>query len=260
MRQLLAGVLAVTAITAAFACPCAAGEPSADPLRRLDSIQAASISADGRTVRVCVSATARTPGYTDLQLRPAADGPGEAATYQLEAVGRPPTDMVAQVLTPVTFTQTLRDLPEHTKSLRIAAMENSVDIKLGETSGACAPEATASQVPAPTSGLIGEWLAEDIDGAGVIDNAQSKIAIGADGRVSGSGGCNRLMGTADVGEGRLAFSLLAATRKMCAPALMDQEGKFIAALATVRSFTIEGSILHLLDADGRPRLRLSKMD
>lgn len=78
--------------------------------------------------------------------------------------------------------------------------------------------------------LDGRWLAEDILGGGVIDNVQTVLEFGADGRVSGSSGCNAISGTVKfIGDG-IEFGPIAATRKACVPAVGDQEQKFFKAL------------------------------
>jgi heat shock protein HslJ len=103
------------------------------------------------------------------------------------------------------------------------------------------------------------WLAEDIGGRGVIDNAQSRISISAAGEVSGSGGCNILRGAAQIDGRSLAFSTISATRKMCPPAVMDQEAKFLHALDLTREFGVEGSYLKLFDAGGAELVRFTRM-
>ena len=55
--------------------------------------------------------------------------------------------------------------------------------------------AGAAVAASPTS-PAGRWLAEDIRGGGVIDRLQSVLEIAGDGRISGTGGCNRIMGKA----------------------------------------------------------------
>ncbi len=72
--------------------------------------------------------------------------------------------------------------------------------------------------------------AVDIQGGGVIGNVQSTMRIDAGGKVTGSGGCNRLFGTATVGGNSLAFGGIGTTRMACPPAVMQQESKFLGAL------------------------------
>jgi heat shock protein HslJ len=51
---------------------------------------------------------------------------------------------------------------------------------------------------------------------------------------------------------------LASTRKMCPPAVMDQENRFLRALETVRSARVEHDLLYLQGANGQTVLRLSR--
>ena len=97
---------------------------------------------------------------------------------------------------------------------------------------------------------VGRWLAEDIGGGGVIDYLQSVIEIGEDGQVSGTGGCNRMSGRAEIEGSRIAVGPIASTRMACAPAAMDQEQKFFAALERARFWEVdqERGKLILLDA------------
>ncbi len=104
----------------------------------------------------------------------------------------------------------------------------------------------------------GAWLAEDIDGAGVMDNAKSTLQFDTDGRVSGRAGCNRYGGSVKVEGASILMSELFSTKMACAPALMDQETGFMAALQAVRSYRMEDAKLVLVDATGKPRLRFAR--
>lgn len=112
--------------------------------------------------------------------------------------------------------------------------------------------------PVP-SGLSGTWLAEDIGGNGVIDDLQTTLEIKPDGSYGGNGGCNTYRGKLKVQNGNIAFAPAAATRKMCAPAIMDQEQKFFDMLGTVMSWKLENGILHLTGKDGAPAIRLAAL-
>lgn len=103
----------------------------------------------------------------------------------------------------------------------------------------------------PDASAVGEWLAEDIAGGGVMDYAQTTLTIAADGAVHGSGGCNRFSGSATIDGSALRFSPLAATNMACTPAQMDQEQKFFAALGKVAAFRLDrtqGKLVLLDDA------------
>lgn len=107
----------------------------------------------------------------------------------------------------------------------------------------------------------GNWLADDIRGRGVIDDAQTTLQIEPDGRVSGRGGCNRYGGRAHIRGSSISFGPMISTKMACAPALMDQEQKFHAALASAAHFRLDlrQGKLFLLDAGERTVLRFSQM-
>jgi heat shock protein HslJ len=104
------------------------------------------------------------------------------------------------------------------------------------------------------------WLAEDIMGAGVIDRAQSTLQSLPDGRVAGSGGCNRFTGKGVIGGGKVEIGLLATTRMACPPALMDQEAKYLKALASSKRYELapDGKMRFYNDA-GTVTVRFSLM-
>jgi heat shock protein HslJ len=104
------------------------------------------------------------------------------------------------------------------------------------------------------------WLAEDIDGRGVIDVARSTLSFEGD-RAAGSTGCNRYFGPFSVQGDALGFGPLATTRRACPPALMDQEQHFLTALESVTRYAYSRKgLLYLYDQTGAQRLRLSRTD
>jgi putative lipoprotein len=110
----------------------------------------------------------------------------------------------------------------------------------------------AREGAAPAStGLAGTgWIVEDIGGSGVVDRSRTSMLFGADGRVSGLGGCNRYNGGYMLDGASLRFGPIAGTMMACPPALAEQEQRFHAALARVRGWRIENGLLHLADGDG----------
>ncbi|MGP1358543.1 META domain-containing protein [Roseicyclus sp.] len=78
-----------------------------------------------------------------------------------------------------------------------------------------------------------EWVVEDIDGQGIIDASRVTLLFGREGRVAGSGGCNRwFSGYELTGEG-LSFGQAGSTMMACPEALMTQERRFFEALSRV---------------------------
>lgn len=71
-----------------------------------------------------------------------------------------------------------------------------------------------------------------------------------EGRVQGSTGCNRLMGSYEQSGAKLRFGAVATTRMAC-PDDAEQEQDLVQALEATRGFTVVGSHLELHGEDGR---------
>lgn len=99
------------------------------------------------------------------------------------------------------------------------------------------------------------WIAERIKGQAVDAGIRSTLTIAA-GKVTGSAGCNRLMGSAMVAGDSIAFGGVATTRMACPEPAMAQERAFLEALAAARSFRMDGGFLSLRDAAGAEVTRL----
>jgi heat shock protein HslJ len=108
----------------------------------------------------------------------------------------------------------------------------------------------------------GKWLAEDIDGGGVLDRVQTTLEIRDDGMVFGTGGCNRYAGSARIDGERIRFAPMGSTRMACSPAVMNQETKFHKALEHATAWRIDAARrkLTLLDGRGFDLIRFTKMD
>jgi len=103
----------------------------------------------------------------------------------------------------------------------------------------------------PVSVLQGEeWVVEDVNRTGIIDDSRLTLNFSADGRLMGRAGCNTYSGRyALTGEG-LAIIDPVSTRKACAPALMQQEETFLKVLKGVQRFEISTTgalVLHAAD-------------
>ncbi|MCI0548433.1 MAG: META domain-containing protein [Candidatus Rokubacteria bacterium] len=129
---------------------------------------------------------------------------------------------------------------------------------LGCQSAPPAPVPVATAAPASEFALAGtSWLAEDIDGRGVVDRVESTLIFESGARVVGSTGCNRYFAPLEVTGSTLRVGMAASTRRACPEPVMDQERRFLAALDAVRSYRREGPLLLLLDTGGRTVLRMS---
>jgi heat shock protein HslJ len=123
---------------------------------------------------------------------------------------------------------------------------------------ACAPTSPESS-PVSFAQLTGaKWVAEDIDGHGVIDDAQSTVQFVAPDRIAGRGGCNQYSGNVTMDGTKIQVSPLISTKMACVPALMDQESRFLQALEAARSLKLQETKLLVLDESGATRLRLDR--
>lgn len=136
----------------------------------------------------------------------------------------------------------------------------------GAMTAVAASLACAGGEPADRSGdgateLAGTaWRLEDLAGAGIVEDAVPTLEFAEEGRVSGSGSCNRFSGIVEVGDGTLDFGPLAATRMACAAAVNDQESRFFAALEAAERFELDGVFLLIHPAGGRTPLRFRRSD
>jgi putative lipoprotein len=131
----------------------------------------------------------------------------------------------------------------------------------GDAASARPPDAAESAGAGDEAALVGPtWVAEDIQGRGVIDYLQSSITFTAEGRAQGFGGCNNFTGGYTLDRATLALGPLASTRKACPPAIMNQETRLHQALGKVRGYRFENGLLILLDAESVPVMRLWRRD
>ena len=111
--------------------------------------------------------------------------------------------------------------------------------------------------PAVAVPLVGtEWVAIGINnGRGgvvsVVEGARVTAIFDDEGRVAGSGGCNRFMATFEVDGDAIRIGPVAGTRMICAEpeGVSEQEGSYFAALERASTWTIREGRLQLRDAD-----------
>ncbi len=91
-----------------------------------------------------------------------------------------------------------------------------------------------------------------------LDGPTLMMSFSADGKVSGTAGCNRHTGTYTLAGSALRLGPAAATRMACAKpeGIMDQERSFLAALPTVTTVRREGDQLEMRTADDALALML----
>lgn len=106
--------------------------------------------------------------------------------------------------------------------------------------------------------LTGNWSVERIDGRSVVEPGATFIQFTENDRVAGRSGCNRFTGSYALSGVHLTFSETASTRMICPNPLMEQEKRFLAALARVALVNMENGRLRLKDAQGNVVLQASR--
>jgi len=98
------------------------------------------------------------------------------------------------------------------------------------------------------------WRLAQLGGEPVAPGSEAQIQFDrSSGRISGSGGCNRVSGSFTRSGVTLSIGQLASTRMACAdPVRGANEAQFVSALQTTASYRLAGpGRLALLDASGR---------
>lgn len=94
-----------------------------------------------------------------------------------------------------------------------------------------------------------EWIGEQP----LIDRSMLTIHFGNDQRANGLAGCNNWSSNFEVDGDKIRFNAPLTTRKMCAPALMEQKQKFLKALEDVRTWRFnQQQQLELWPSSGQP--------
>lgn len=114
------------------------------------------------------------------------------------------------------------------------------------TRPAAPPPADAPPPPPPPGAgpqsLLGvEWQITEYAGTPVVEGTPASLRF-ADGRVSGTAGCNRFSGGYETGEGfSIRFREIATTMMACPDPLMQQERAVLDLLDAVSSYTFDAS-------------------
>lgn len=115
--------------------------------------------------------------------------------------------------------------------------------------------------PVPLSGT--NWTLDSLHAGGAVSSVIAGTTITAvfdeQGRVAGSAGCNRYFAPYNVTGAAVAIGPVGSTKMNCnSPGIMQQESLYLAALGTVKTFSIAESRLSLADANGTVLLSFTK--
>lgn len=95
------------------------------------------------------------------------------------------------------------------------------------------------------------WNLMSLNGNPVIEGRNPVELAFAEGKVTGSTGCNHMFGSYSLTNDELALSGLGSTRMACTPELNQQEQLFLQALGAIEGYTIADDQLTLLYDGGK---------
>jgi heat shock protein HslJ len=104
-----------------------------------------------------------------------------------------------------------------------------------------------------------EWLLEDLNGTGVMDYLQTTLRFDATSRIGGQGGCNRYFATARIEGDLLSVSAIGATKRLCPPAVMDQETRYFTALKQAQRISLDGPYLLIYSQASNQPLKFTRL-
>jgi heat shock protein HslJ len=127
-------------------------------------------------------------------------------------------------------------------------------VAISTTLAACNSSSTLS---APEK-LTGSWLVDSINGKPVITKSTTNLKFTEENMLSGSASCNSISTSYSSQDKAISIGPIASTRKMCLPALMDQEAIFLQALSKVRRFQLNNGQLSMFDPQGTLRVKAKR--
>lgn len=145
-------------------------------------------------------------------------------------------------------------LPEPPASAAESDEPQAADTSAAAPSGSSATSAAAVAPPI----LESSWRVVEIAGQPVAEGVLVTLAIDAEGGISGSGGCNRYFGSAEIDGERVAMGDIGATRMACPEPAMGEEQRYLEALDAVASWQLDADQLSLADAAGTVIVRLTR--
>ena len=247
MKQAWRGVIAAAGVVCLVGCTAMSDETEAPSL---DGTEWVLSSLSGRAAGAGQRATARFEGGR-VQGTDGCNRYSAPYTVEGSAIEIGPRAATTQMACP----------PEVTEQAEafMAALTGARRYRVsgGELQLLSADGAVLSALTAQPQSLAGTaWRATGINNgkgsvAGLVAGSSVTMAFTADGKVSGSAGCNNYTGGYQADGSKLRFTPAAATRRMCAtPGVMEQEQAFFEALETVATMRMEGDRLEMRTADG----------
>jgi len=113
-----------------------------------------------------------------------------------------------------------------------------------------------NQAPATLPGSA--WQVTTFAGQAPPADHPITVEFDNEGNIAGNGSCNRFGGACKIEGNKIEVGPLRSTRRACEPEVMQQEHKFLALLAAVTAWAIDGDELILIAPDDEIRAKRSE--
>jgi len=107
--------------------------------------------------------------------------------------------------------------------------------------------------------LSGNWKVMSIQDKQILTNSSVKLNFSPDNSLSGSASCNNLSSSYQTNNNSLIIAPIATTRKMCLPALMEQESNLLRTLSKVKRYQLNKGELSLYNQQGLIQLKAERV-
>jgi len=114
---------------------------------------------------------------------------------------------------------------------------------------------TSTTIVKPKETLLGSWVITTIQTKSVIAQSSPSLSFNTENKLSGSASCNNISSSYTSKNSSLTIGAVATTRKMCLPALMEQESHLLQALGKVKRFQLNNGQLSMYDQRGSLQLQ-----
>ena len=145
------------------------------------------------------------------------------------------------------------------ESAYLAAIQSAATYKIADDTLAIANAKGATvltyKAETPVSLTSGTWVMTGYNNGkqavvSALPDVEVTAIFGADGQLSGSGGCNTYSAPYTVDGNKIKIGMAITTLMACEQSIMDQESQYLAAIQTAAVYKIEGSKLELRNATG----------
>ncbi|KGJ87739.1 META domain-containing protein [Colwellia psychrerythraea] len=116
---------------------------------------------------------------------------------------------------------------------------------------------SSTTLPTPET-LSGSWLVQSIKNKPVISQSSARLTFDQKNKLSGSASCNNISTSYSLQNNSISIGPIATTRKMCLPALMQQESLLLQALGKVKRFQLNNDQLSMYDHQGSLQIKATK--